>query len=69
MSFTLLLVYVDDIIIVVNSLIEFNKTKAVMHPHFKIKFVGQLKYFLALEVTHSKQGIVEPCFAGYKLCF
>lgn len=57
MSFTLLLVYVDDILIAGNSLEEFDKIKAVLHYNFKIKNLRQLKYFLGLEVAHSKQGI------------
>lgn len=54
---TLLLVYVDDIIIVGNSLTEFDHIKSVLHHTFQIKNIVQLKYFLGLEVAHSSQGI------------
>jgi hypothetical protein len=56
-SFTILLVYVDDIILAGNSLSEFQYIKDILHSSFKIKDLGQLKYFLGLEVAHSKQGI------------
>lgn len=56
-SFILLLVYVDDIIVVGNSLIEIDHIKSVLHHTFQIKNLGQLKYFLGLEVAYSSQGI------------
>ncbi|XP_024626656.1 uncharacterized protein [Medicago truncatula] len=56
-QFTALLVYVDDIILAGNSLDEFTFIKNILHNSFKIKDLGQLKYFLGLEVAHSKLGI------------
>ena len=56
-SFTILLVYVDDVILAGNTLFEFNIIKGVLHDAFKIKDIGQLKYFLGLKVAHSKSGI------------
>jgi len=56
-SFTMLLVYVDDVIIAGNLLHEFQHIKTILHSSFKIKDLGQLKYFLRLEVAHSSQGI------------
>ncbi|MCH81055.1 retrovirus-related Pol polyprotein from transposon TNT 1-94 [Trifolium medium] len=56
-SFTALLVYVDDIILAGNSLQEFDRIKTIMDNTFKIKDLGKLKYFLGIEVAHSKQGI------------
>jgi len=56
-SFTILLVYVDNVIIVGDSLSEFQSINVIMHSSFKIKDLGQLKYFLGLEVAHSSQGI------------
>ena len=55
--FTLLLVYVDDVILAGNSLHEFNNIKDMLHSSFKIKDLGRLKYFLGLEVAHSSKGI------------
>ena len=56
-SFTLLVVYVDDIILVGDSLTEFDHIKSILHNSFKIKNLAQLKYFSGLEVAHSKLGI------------
>ncbi|GAU25648.1 hypothetical protein TSUD_265740 [Trifolium subterraneum] len=40
-----------------NSMDEFDRIKVVLDNAFKIKNLGQLKYFLGLEVAHSKLGI------------
>jgi hypothetical protein len=56
-SFNILLVYVDDIILAGNSLQEFTHIKCVLDSLFKINDLGQLKYFLGIEVVHSKSGI------------
>lgn len=52
-----MLAYVDDVIISRDSLFEFQSIKAILHSSFKIKDLGQLKYFLGLEIAHSSQGI------------
>lgn len=44
-QFTTLLVYIDDIILTGNSLDEFTFIKNILHHSFKIKDLGQLKYF------------------------
>jgi len=56
-SFTVLLVYVDDIILTGDSLSEFHHIKTALDDLFKIKYLCQLKYFLGIEVAHSKSGI------------
>ncbi|PNX56623.1 putative copia-type protein, partial [Trifolium pratense] len=56
-EFTALLVYVDDVILAGNSLHEFDRIKEILDTAFKIKNLGQLKYFLGLEVAHSTSGI------------
>jgi len=55
--FTALIVYVDDVILAGNSMTEINKMKDTLDIKFKIKDLGQLKYFLGIEVAHSKIGI------------
>jgi hypothetical protein len=56
-SFTALLVYVDDIILAGTSLSVFDELKLALHQTFKIKNLGQLKFFLGLEVARSSKGI------------
>ncbi|CAJ2662780.1 unnamed protein product [Trifolium pratense] len=56
-SITILLVYVDDVILAGNSLSKFQHIKDALHQAFQIKDLGILKYFLGLEVAHSKHGI------------
>jgi len=56
-SFTVLLVYVNEVIVAGDSLYELQSIKAILHSSFKIKDLGQLKYFLGLEVAHSFEGI------------
>jgi hypothetical protein len=57
MSFTVLLIYVDDILITGNDLVNIAATKQFLHKHFHIKDLGDLKYFLGIEVSTSKNGI------------
>ena len=56
-SFTILLVYVDDVLLAGDSLAEFQHMKTVLNVAFKIKDLGRLKYFLGLEIAHSSKGI------------
>ncbi|BBG97328.1 RmlC-like cupins superfamily protein [Prunus dulcis] len=56
-SFTALLIYVDDIVITGNDPIDISALKDFLHRHFRIKDLGDLKYFLGIEVSRSKQGI------------
>ncbi|WVZ08815.1 hypothetical protein V8G54_022161 [Vigna mungo] len=56
-SFTALLVCVDDVILAGNSMEEINHIKNLLHNKFRIKNLGELKYFLGLEVARSRKGI------------
>ena len=56
-SFTALLVYVDNIILVGTSLTVFDELKLALHQTFRIKNLGQLKFFLGIEVARSSKGI------------
>jgi len=55
-TFTALLVYVDDFILAGNSMDEINNIKNSLHSSFKIKDLGQLKYFLGLEIARTRKG-------------
>ena len=54
---TILLVYVDDIILTGNDEEEKEVLKHKLVQEFEIKELGKLKYFLGIEVAHSSQGI------------
>lgn len=52
-SFIALLIYVDDILLTNDSLLEIQYLKTFLHNKFTIKDMGQLKYFLGLEIDKS----------------
>ncbi|CAM8908569.1 unnamed protein product [Rhodiola kirilowii] len=56
-DFLILLVYVDDIVIIGTSATLIDDVKAFIHSTFRIKDLGQLKYFLGIEVARSNEGI------------
>ncbi|KAM2129542.1 hypothetical protein ACFX1R_009206 [Malus domestica] len=56
-SFTALLIYVDDILITGNDSSTIDALKQFLNGRFKIKDLGDLKYFLGIEVSRSKKGI------------
>ncbi|CAM8901981.1 unnamed protein product [Rhodiola kirilowii] len=55
--FLALLVYVDDVIITGTSSDLIAKVKAFIHDLFRIKDLGQLRYFLSFEVSRSSDGL------------
>ncbi|XP_068317088.1 uncharacterized mitochondrial protein AtMg00810-like [Pyrus communis] len=56
-NFLVLLVYVDDVILARNNLEDIGNTKLFLANQFKLKDLGQLKYFLGIEVARSQHGI------------
>ncbi|CAL8173718.1 unnamed protein product [Prunus armeniaca] len=56
-SFTTLLIYVDDIVITGNDVRAIDSLKLLLYDHFWIKDLGDLKYFLGIEVSRSKRGV------------
>ncbi|WVY99969.1 hypothetical protein V8G54_026039 [Vigna mungo] len=54
---TILLVYVDDIILTGDDKEEQRLLSQCLGKEFEIKTLGKLKYFLGIEVDHSKKGI------------
>uniref|UniRef100_A0A3Q7J8J8 Reverse transcriptase Ty1/copia-type domain-containing protein n=1 Tax=Solanum lycopersicum TaxID=4081 RepID=A0A3Q7J8J8_SOLLC len=54
----IVLVYVDDILVTGNDANLIEETKHVLHSYFKIKDLGELKYFLGIEFLRSNKGIV-----------
>jgi len=57
-SFMTVLIYVDDVIIASNDLAEIATVKQFLRASFPIKDLGELKYFLGIEVARSVEGIV-----------
>lgn len=49
--------HVDDIVVIGDDLEEVNRLKSHSSSEFKVKDLGNLRYFLGLEVAHSKRGI------------
>jgi hypothetical protein len=56
-SITVVLLYVDDMVITGNDETTINDLKKFLNSCFKIKDLGMLKYFLGIEVARSKAGI------------
>jgi len=56
-SLTTLLIYVDDILITGNDPIAISSLKQFLHNCFRIKDLGDLKFFLGIKVSRSKKGI------------
>lgn len=65
-SVTVVLLYVDDMVITGNNEIAINDLKNFLSSCFKIKDLGPLKYFLGIEVARSKAGIT-VCQRKYTL--
>ena len=53
----ILIVYVDDIIITGDHVDEMSRIKFALGKEFEVKDLGDLKYFLGMEVARSKRGI------------
>jgi hypothetical protein len=54
---TILAVYVDDIIITGDDQEEIKRLKECLSMEFEVKDLGNLKYFLGIEVARTKKGI------------
>ena len=53
----ILIVYVDDIILTGDDSAELERLKERLVDEFEIKDLGELKYFLIMEFSRSKEGI------------
>lgn len=54
---TILIVYVDDIVLTGNDDEEMDRLKKVLATEFEVKDLGQMRYFLGMEVARSAKGI------------
>ena len=53
----ILIVYVDDILVTGDDVLEIKKLSVQLSQKFDIKTLGHLKYFLGIEVARSPEGI------------
>ena len=53
-SFTFLLLYVDDMLIVVKSMVEVNKLKSLLSKEFDMKDLGATKKILGMEIHRDR---------------
>lgn len=54
----IILVYVDDLLITGNETILIQEAKDILNHNFKMKDLGELKFFLGIEFAKSKKGIL-----------
>lgn len=54
---TILIFYVDDIILTGDNAVEIERLKRGLNAKFEVKDLGQMRYFLDMEVARSKKGI------------
>nr|GEW42603.1 hypothetical protein [Tanacetum cinerariifolium] len=57
-TFVVALIYVDDVILVGNDLVKMQHTKTELNNRFSIKDLGNLKYFLGIEMARTPKGLV-----------
>ena len=53
-----ILVYADDMLVTGNNLTLIEHTKSILHKAFKIKDLGELKFFLGMKFSRSAKGIL-----------
>lgn len=56
-SFTAILIYVDDMLVIGNDLQAIQELKTLLNTQFHMKDLGDLRYFLGLEVARNEQGL------------
>lgn len=54
---TLLIIYVDDMVVIWDDVVEIEKLQGYLGSEFEIKDLGGLKYFLGIEPALSKESI------------
>lgn len=54
----IVLVYVDDLLLTGYDHSMIQHTKVILHTTFKIKYLGELRYFFGIEFTKNEDGIL-----------
>ena len=65
---TILIVYVDDIILIGDNIREVERLKKVLTTEFEVKDLCQIGYFLGMEVARSRRKLVFPKESMYLTC-
>ncbi|XP_073219786.1 uncharacterized protein [Cicer arietinum] len=65
-GFTIILIYVDDLLLAGDDMNEITRLKSVLHSKFSIKDLGVVKYFLGFEIARNSKGI-SVCQRKYAL--
>ena len=65
---TILIVCVDDIILTGDDTGEVERLKKVLATEFEVKDLGQMRYFLRMEVARSRKGISISKESMYLTC-
>ncbi|RYA45513.1 hypothetical protein DD606_24965 [Enterobacter cloacae complex sp. GF14B] len=50
-------IYVDDLIIVSDNAMEIDHVKGLLKQEFEMKDLGELRYFLGIEVIRTPEGV------------
>ena len=58
MKKVVLIVYVDDIILIGDDVVEIEEIKKTLAREFEIKDLGRLRYFLGMEFARTKKELV-----------
>ncbi|XP_019058293.1 PREDICTED: uncharacterized protein LOC109116759, partial [Tarenaya hassleriana] len=54
---TIVLIYVDDLLIAGNDSVMLDSTKSLLRDHFQLKDLGPPRFFLGIEISRSASGI------------
>lgn len=60
-----LLIYVDDVVVVVKSLESANHVKDIITAKFDLEDLGEIKFYLGMEVNKSADGFYQLCQSAY----
>ena len=53
----ILIVYMDDIVITGDDIVEIVDLKKYLAQEFEVEDLGQLKYFLGIQISHGPKGV------------
>lgn len=60
-----LLIYVDDIVVVTKSIKSANQVKDIIASKFDLEDLGEIKFYLGMEISKSSDGFYQLCQSAY----